>query len=241
MGYIMGASLSGLEHYLGLDPEDDEIYVLRLWLDGFPAEKSIRYPLDLVKAIGEAFQRWGGLSRHMFYNIRGVVLSQNPAVPGRYVADVICVWDGSPWYVPGKKAELMLGHEVADYLNQAEGIGRYVPGAVVNKGGWYYLTGDETKPEVSYWLSAPNLWDQDSEQTTLAWQQGQGVWFGTAEERQRQFKPPYVPPIPPPNGKNGKNGKDQKKKPPMDYATMGIVAVLAAVGIWAFRGRGAKT
>ncbi len=183
-------ALGRLDSYLGLDPRESEVYVLRLGANGIPITK-LSDALAVVKAVGMSFKR-GSMFRDMDYDVRGIVLQGWS--PDSWMLDVICTYVNRPSILG---PYLKSADDIREELNGDSELKAWFPQLNVQTAGWYYLAGDEVKGEVAYWLSAPVLWDQTVRggQTTLAFDQQQGVWYGTADKRQRQWSPPYVPPF----------------------------------------------
>jgi hypothetical protein len=220
-------SLGELEDYLGLDPSDDEVYVLRAVVRKVTFEK-LSQPLEWVAALGRVFgsgKAWGlGV---LPYDIRGVVFEELPG--GGIQLDFIVTFSGS-W---SERTVFKKEWTIRDELAADAKLTSLWPELLVGDVAWFYLAGQSTRVEVSYWLVQPLLWDHRigaSGSTTQAWKDMQNVWIGTAEKRQRRWTPPVVPPITPPTEPPNEQPKGGIKSEHL----LGIVAI-AAVGYFVLR------
>lgn len=206
MSYRSGCALGRLDRFFGLDPDAGDIYVLRLQVRGVLMDK-LAVPLRFAKAAGRAFGAGLVLGiGKMDYDVRGVLVS---GAAESWQLDIICTWAGTwtPWTQTFKN-----GRAMAEELTADAELRSYHSGLSVESGEWLELAGDEAAGEVAYWRASPLLWDHalgPAGSTTLAFDNQQGVWLGTAERRQRQWTPPGVPPVGP-----GPGGPGSSSLPP---------------------------
>lgn len=229
MSYTGVSPLGELSSYWTSSPKQDEVYALRMTVSGFPIQRQTD-PLQVVAAVGRSFaqRKLYGLGGKCGHDIRGIVIwtPQQGGVPDQWQLDLICTWNGL-----GDVSPVGCGTGATQEQVEADQkIRSAFPQFKITSLNWYQLTGNDTQGEVAHWLSAPSLWDSSREATTLSFDGGKGVWYGTAEKRQREWKAAEPPPIPGCPGSPGCPDPGGDKKKETDWTLLAVIGA-AAVGL----------
>lgn len=199
--------LSGLETYLGMSQNRDEVYVLRLRVTGAPIT-TVGQALKFAAATGRAFA--GGYLAGigtMPYDVRGILLSGQGA---DWVVDVVCTFAGETG--PFTPNYFRSAQDLSAAIMVDAGLRQEFPSLAIDVPGaaWFYMDGDDMAGEIAYWLSAPMVYDhtlKGSGSTTQAYDNGQGVWIGQDGRRTTEWKaaapPPIGPYVPPADKEEG--------------------------------------
>jgi hypothetical protein len=173
--YAPGA-LGETSSYWGIDPESDEVYLMRARVSGFKP-KTPMAALKLVESAGKAMPPR--------YNIRAIAFKlTDPAS----VDLVVTYVGGLPQLVKlAPQATEKRMNEGFTYSGiEWPGLDFYLPGAKVEESKWLVLQGPASA--LRYWRKHPIIWDHAANPKqkvggpTKAFQNGEGVYRGTAEE-----------------------------------------------------------
>lgn len=221
-------SYAGLEKFYGMSQALDEVYVLRLPVQGAPITK-VTQVLAFAKALGKEFAAGliAGFGR-MDYDVRGVLVSGEGST---WTLDIVCTFNGETG--PFTLNTFRLAPDLAAKLMVNAGLRQQFPTLAIVGADWFYMDGDDMAGEIAYWLSAPIIFDhalKEAGSTTQSFDDGKGIWYGENGVRQREWTLGQPPPIGP--GLPGPGDKEKASTPWWLLAAAG-----AGLAYWLWQGR----
>lgn len=200
--------------FYGLYYARDEVYVFRAVVRlGQPIDKASK-ALLFGRALGEAFVP--------ALDVRGVALSD--LGDGSWQVEIVYT---AP--IPGAPLLQKNDAGLREAIETSSPLRAEFPGLQVVSGKRLQLLAPEA---IAFWLSAPVLWSSQSDEPTQAFARGEGVWLGTAAQRQVQLQPQKPVPVGPAGG-GGVGGQLSTK------TVVGVI-VIGAVLWAALRKRGSE-